>query len=247
MNGSADPALAGPEFQLLPADFERIRKLICQRAGISLHSGKQAMVYSRLSRRLRLTQHRSFTDYLSGLKGSGSAADAAEWQQFVNCLSTHLTAFCREDHHFAVLAQDLRSRARGLSAERLKRHFLRGTGGNQGQIRVKPELARMIDFCPVDIAGADWAELGEPFGLMGTLEQMWLCHFAHPPWGADDIRRRPGGAHKQMWLGHFASPPRGGGRRLSSAWGHSQGNVALPLSLIPAGDGRRKAASLGHS
>ena len=41
------------EFSFSGADFECVRKLIYQRAGISLHAGKQAMVYSRLSRRLR--------------------------------------------------------------------------------------------------------------------------------------------------------------------------------------------------
>jgi hypothetical protein len=56
MNATATPHPASDaEFTLLPADFERIRKLIYQRAGISLHAGKQAMVYSRLSRRLRET------------------------------------------------------------------------------------------------------------------------------------------------------------------------------------------------
>ena len=46
---SSVPSLsAGPqEFKFGPADFERIRQLIYQRAGISLHAGKQAMVYSR--------------------------------------------------------------------------------------------------------------------------------------------------------------------------------------------------------
>jgi len=52
--GSADS-----EFSFGPADFERVRTLIHQRAGISLNSGKQAMVYSRLSRRLRETGHQS--------------------------------------------------------------------------------------------------------------------------------------------------------------------------------------------
>ena len=47
---------AEQEFKLTPADFERVRQLIYQRAGISLHAGKQAMVYSRLSRRLRETR-----------------------------------------------------------------------------------------------------------------------------------------------------------------------------------------------
>jgi chemotaxis protein methyltransferase CheR len=43
-----------------------VRKLIYQRAGISLHDGKHAMVYSRLSRRLRETGHRSFAATCSG-------------------------------------------------------------------------------------------------------------------------------------------------------------------------------------
>jgi hypothetical protein len=45
-----------------------VRQLIYQRAGISLHAGKQAMVYSRLSRRLRETGHRSFASYLQWLE-----------------------------------------------------------------------------------------------------------------------------------------------------------------------------------
>jgi chemotaxis protein methyltransferase CheR len=90
------------------ADFERIRVLIHQRAGISLHSGKQAMVYSRLSRRLRETGERSFSAYLSGLE---RGADESEWQQFVNCLTTNLTAFFREEHHFHALVDDLKARA----------------------------------------------------------------------------------------------------------------------------------------
>ena len=53
---------AEQEFSFGAADFERVRELIYQRAGISLHAGKQAMVYSRLSRRLRETGHRSFAE-----------------------------------------------------------------------------------------------------------------------------------------------------------------------------------------
>ena len=45
-------------------DFDRVRRLIYQRAGISLGDGKQAMVYSRVSRRLRETGHPSFVSYL---------------------------------------------------------------------------------------------------------------------------------------------------------------------------------------
>ncbi len=99
------------EFALSGADFERIRQLIYQRAGISLHAGKQAMVYSRLSRRLRETGHRSFADYLQALERINGPAADAEWQEFVNCLTTNLTSFFREEHHFHALVDDLRARA----------------------------------------------------------------------------------------------------------------------------------------
>ncbi len=112
----ATPA-AEQEFSFGQADFERVRALIYQRAGISLHAGKQAMVYSRLSRRLRETGHRSFGSYLQWLEANTGAAGEAEWQEFVNCLTTNLTAFFREEHHFHAFADDLK--ARGLANPRI--------------------------------------------------------------------------------------------------------------------------------
>jgi chemotaxis protein methyltransferase CheR len=55
---------------------------------------------------------------------------------------------------------------RGLSAERLKRHFLRGTGPNAGLIRVRPELARAVEFRSFNLMSATWASLGEPFDFI---------------------------------------------------------------------------------
>jgi chemotaxis protein methyltransferase CheR len=223
-----DPALmperTEQEFTFAEADFARVRELIHQRAGISLHEGKQAMVYSRLSRRLRETGHRSFGSYLQWLERHAGAAGAAEWQEFVNCLTTNLTAFFREEHHFVSLDEELRRRAgrpqriwcsaastgeepytiamtavealgaapavtivasdidtrvlataqrgvyetaaRGLSAQRLKRHCLRGTGTNEGRLRIKPELARLVAFRPFNLMAADWSPLGEPFDIV---------------------------------------------------------------------------------
>ena len=92
------------EFTFSGADFERVRKLIYQRAGISLHAGKQAMVYSRLSRRLRDVGYSSFADYLQWLEQAKGPDGEREWQEFINCLTTNLTSFFREDHHFPVLA-----------------------------------------------------------------------------------------------------------------------------------------------
>ena len=92
------------------ADFQRVRTLIYQHAGISLSEGKRTMVYSRLSRRLRETGHASFGDYLNWLSAQTGASGNAAWQAFVNCLTTNLTAFFREEHHFPVLAAELRAR-----------------------------------------------------------------------------------------------------------------------------------------
>ena len=102
---------ANGEFNFHPRDFERVRGLIQARAGISLHAGKQTMVYSRLSRRLRETGHSSFESYLDQLDSPGRPLDAPEWQEFVNCLTTNLTAFFREPHHFTALADELKRRS----------------------------------------------------------------------------------------------------------------------------------------
>ena len=96
----------GREFIWTNADFDRVQALIYQRAGISLHNGKHAMVYSRLSRRLRDTGHQSFKDYLGWLE----THDGPEWQEFVNALTTNLTSFFREQHHFEIFAHHLKSK-----------------------------------------------------------------------------------------------------------------------------------------
>ncbi len=100
----------GGEFNFDPEDFERIRKLIHDRAGINLHAGKQAMVYSRISRRLRERGEQSFNKYLKWLEAARGVEADAEWQEFVNCLTTNLTSFFREDHHFRLLATELSKR-----------------------------------------------------------------------------------------------------------------------------------------
>ena len=101
--GEDGPLAQGREFLWSDADFTRIKALIYKKAGISLHDGKHAMVYSRVSRRLRETGHSSFKTYLDWLEQH----DGAEWQEFINALTTNLTAFFREQHHFEVLHQML--------------------------------------------------------------------------------------------------------------------------------------------
>lgn len=98
------------QYAYAPRDFERVQKLIHARAGIALADSKQDMVYSRLVRRLRATGIDSFKAYLDWLEQGG---DADEWQAFTNALTTNLTAFFRESHHFESLSTLLKARPRG--------------------------------------------------------------------------------------------------------------------------------------
>jgi chemotaxis protein methyltransferase CheR len=89
------------EFLFTDRDFEQIRTLIYAHAGINLSIAKKDMVYSRLGRRLRATGQKSFKDYLNLL----ASDKGIEWEAFVNALTTNLTSFFREAHHFPVLAE----------------------------------------------------------------------------------------------------------------------------------------------
>ncbi len=95
------------EFDFADRDFRRVCELIHQRAGIALAPAKRDMVYGRLSRRLRALGMRSFQQYLDHLEKGGEE----EWQAFTNALTTNLTAFFREPHHFDKLREELQARA----------------------------------------------------------------------------------------------------------------------------------------
>lgn len=89
------------EFVFTKKDFDRVCQLIYEHAGISLSTSKQDMVYSRLARRLRVNGLDNFRDYLALLESNNTV----EWEAFVNSLTTNLTSFFREPHHFPMLAE----------------------------------------------------------------------------------------------------------------------------------------------
>ncbi|MYM66581.1 chemotaxis protein CheR [Pseudoduganella sp. FT55W] len=100
------------EFDFNAKDFERVRGLIYKRAGISLADSKQEMVYSRLARRLRATGIGSFAKYLDDLE-AGRLGE--EWESFTNALTTNLTSFFREAHHFPLLAEHIKNKREPLT------------------------------------------------------------------------------------------------------------------------------------
>ncbi|MGH8599625.1 MAG: CheR family methyltransferase, partial [Burkholderiales bacterium] len=91
------------EFGYTANDFERIRRLVHRQAGIALNHSKHNMAYNRLAPRLRALGLRNFGAYLDRLERD----DAAECEAFINALTTNLTAFFREAHHFPILARQL--------------------------------------------------------------------------------------------------------------------------------------------
>lgn len=191
------------EFHFTRDDFEWIRETVGRETGIQLSEAKSDMVYSRLARRLRALGLHDFASYRKILVDD---PERREMAHFVNALTTNLTAFFRESHHFDHLAEVFKSaqgrvriwsagcstgeevysiaitarevfgaraadrvkiigtdldssvlehaergvydrrRVDGLSQPRLRENFFRGTGKNDGLVRVKPELRRLVEF-----------------------------------------------------------------------------------------------------
>jgi chemotaxis protein methyltransferase CheR len=98
------------EYAFSVHDFECVKKMIHARAGIALAESRQEMVYTRLSRRLRATGSKNFREYLGRLEESDTDM---EWEFFINAMTTNLTAFFREAHHFPILAEHVKKRQPG--------------------------------------------------------------------------------------------------------------------------------------
>lgn len=107
MTTTANPgsaASADAVFEFNDDDFERIRRLIRERVGIALSDSKRQLAYSRVGRRLRVHGFERFCDYLDMIE----RGDSEEMEAFVNALTTNLTSFFREPHHFPILAEHVK-------------------------------------------------------------------------------------------------------------------------------------------
>jgi chemotaxis protein methyltransferase CheR len=212
MSAAPAPHAAADAASLLnDRDFAVVRQLIADYAGIKLTVQKRNMVYNRLLRRLRARSVDDFGEYLQLVQRD----DSHEREAFVNALTTNLTAFFREPHHFELLlaraqqrvqrrAPPLRcwssacssgeepwsiamvlreaecpgevlgtdidtdvlntaragvyrmERTATVPQERLRRHFLRGTGSNDGLVSVRPELRALVRFGQLNLQSPVW-------------------------------------------------------------------------------------------
>ncbi len=92
------------EFCFDESDFVKIAALVKQRAGITLSARKRDLVYARLSKRLRALGLNDFAAYCAHLESSAGGEEAG---QMVNAITTNLTGFFREPHHFEFLGKDV--------------------------------------------------------------------------------------------------------------------------------------------
>jgi chemotaxis protein methyltransferase CheR len=201
-------------------EFGLACRLIGEFAGIKLSAHKRNMVYNRLVRRLRARGIDNFADYLALVQ----APESPEREAFVNALTTNLTSFFREPHHFDLLLARAQAHARqargpmrvwstacstgeeawsiamtlreapcaadvlatdidtevlatanaglyrservtGLEPARMRAHLLRGTGGNEGWVCVRPELRASVKFMQLNLQAPGWPAF-EPFDVI---------------------------------------------------------------------------------
>lgn len=92
-------SFAAREFPMTDQDFDQIKLLAKQRTGIELGEHKKEMIYSRIVRRIRTLGLDDFCRYLNYLGENPEA----ELTNFINAITTNLTSFFRESHHFEYL------------------------------------------------------------------------------------------------------------------------------------------------
>lgn len=115
-----DPSMR--EFSFNGEDFAALRTLVKAHTGIHLSEQKRELVYGRLSRRLRALGLASFREYREILADPG----CAELGEFCNAITTNLTSFFREPHHFDYLREQLLARCTESSASRRLRFWCAG-------------------------------------------------------------------------------------------------------------------------
>lgn len=203
------------KYKMTSRDYKRIQRLIKEVIGVDLNDHKKNMVYTRLHKRLKILGLNNFEDYIAHLRHSDD-----EMAEFVNAVTTNVTSFFRENHHFEHLAQTvvpelierkLKAGSRqikiwsagcstgqepysiaislleaipnpsswnieitatdintevlavaktgvydsasvdGVDFKILRQYFEKGIGTNEGKVRVRPNLKKLIHFKPLNL------------------------------------------------------------------------------------------------
>lgn len=109
---TAQPSAKGATLQ--NADFQKVRRIIFDYCGISINEGKEALVQSRLAKRMRSLGISSFSDYLEIIE---SERPNGEFLSFVDVLTTNKTSFYRENKHFEFIEKHIYPTLNGRSVK----------------------------------------------------------------------------------------------------------------------------------
>lgn len=93
--------MSANEYAFNDKDFRRVKSIVYNFAGIDLNDTKKNLVYNRLAKRIRFLGMNSFSEYLDYVEKIGEE----EFVNLINAITTNLTFFFRENHHFEYLAQ----------------------------------------------------------------------------------------------------------------------------------------------
>ncbi|MCF4097560.1 CheR family methyltransferase [Maritalea mediterranea] len=118
------------EISLSDREFEAVRNKVYKLAGISMSDAKRTLVVSRLSKIVRRLNLQTFSDYIDFLDRNASADDI---QEFINALTTNLTRFYREDHHFDHLVDHVGNLMKDPKIAASKRLRIWSAGCSTGQ------------------------------------------------------------------------------------------------------------------
>lgn len=175
------------DVRLSSRDFQRVVGLIKERAGIALSPSKKDMVFGRLSRRLRELGLDSFEAYLDQLEDSKSP----ENEQFINALTTNLTSFFREGHHFEFLARQWLPAQLGRGDKRCLRIWSAGCSTGEEPYSIAMTLLENI---PAD----------QDFKVLATdLDTEVVSRASTGIYGLDRIESLPDSRRKRWFLrGH---------------------------------------------
>jgi chemotaxis protein methyltransferase CheR len=177
------------EFPFSAEHFRLISERVYRFSGIRLPEAKREMVYARLARRLRALGLGSFDDYVRFLE-----VEPAEWEHCTNALTTNVTSFYREEHHFTILAEHARSTMRSGQPFRVW-----SAGCSTG------EEPYTIAMCLTDALGQ------APFHVLATdLDTQVLAHAREAVYPLQAVLRLPEARQKRFFL-------RGAGRHEGKA------------------------------
>jgi chemotaxis protein methyltransferase CheR len=99
--GGGKASLFGKEYEFTDQHFDHLRQMIERSVGIKLSDVKRELIYGRLARRIRKLKLSGFDEYLEILDSDVDERDT----HFINAITTNLTSFFREPHHFEFLTQ----------------------------------------------------------------------------------------------------------------------------------------------